>query len=148
MVKSRYFKTKAMPMGQQIAIMKKLYPRFHVEWKKNTAIWIGTVQPSAASNLYKIRIQYDFGSVPKVWVICPELKTRNSGERIPHIYPDNHLCLYLPAKREWTRDQAIAKTIVPWTSLWLYHYEIWLATGEWMGGGVHGTPELKAEEVE
>ena len=29
----------------------------------------------------------------------------------------------------------IADTIVPWTCEWLIHYEIWLATGEWHGGG-------------
>lgn len=28
---------------------------------------------------------------------------------------------------------SIADTIVPWTSLWLHHYEIWLATGIWCG---------------
>ena len=31
----------------------------------------------------------------------------------------------------------IAETIIPWASEWLLHYEIWLATGEWQGGGIH-----------
>lgn len=31
----------------------------------------------------------------------------------------------------------IANTILPWTSLWLYYYEIWLGTGKWEGGGDH-----------
>jgi len=30
---------------------------------------------------------------------------------------------------------AIADTIVPWTADWLAHYEIWLVTGDWYGGG-------------
>jgi hypothetical protein len=30
---------------------------------------------------------------------------------------------------------SIADTIVPWTAEWLVHYEIWLMTGEWYGGG-------------
>ena len=30
---------------------------------------------------------------------------------------------------------SIADTIVPWTAEWLVHYEIWLVTGEWYGGG-------------
>ncbi|MGH8092034.1 MAG: hypothetical protein ACREIF_00990 [Chthoniobacterales bacterium] len=34
----------------------------------------------------------------------------------------------------------LADTIVPWTSRWLYFYEIWLATGEWMGGGIPHDP--------
>jgi len=35
----------------------------------------------------------------------------------------------------------IAKTIIPWTSLWLYFFGDWLITGEWNGGGEH--PKLK-----
>jgi hypothetical protein len=29
----------------------------------------------------------------------------------------------------------IADTIIPWTSEWLFFYELWLASGEWHGGG-------------
>ena len=35
----------------------------------------------------------------------------------------------------------LATTIVPWCSEWLFYYELWLATGEWLGGGVHPHPE-------
>jgi hypothetical protein len=31
---------------------------------------------------------------------------------------------------------AMSKSIVPWLGLWLIHYEGWLATGHWEGGGV------------
>lgn len=34
---------------------------------------------------------------------------------------------------------ALAHTIVPWACDWLMHYEFWLATGTWAGGGVHPT---------
>lgn len=30
---------------------------------------------------------------------------------------------------------SISDTIVPGTAEWLVHYEIWLVTGEWYGGG-------------
>jgi hypothetical protein len=30
---------------------------------------------------------------------------------------------------------SIAETIIPWTSEWLYFYELWVFTGEWHGGG-------------
>ena len=33
--------------------------------------------------------------------------------------------------------QKFAETIVPWACLWLYYYEVWHATGEWLGGGLH-----------
>ncbi|MDY0295864.1 MAG: hypothetical protein RB296_00975 [Acidobacteriota bacterium] len=42
----------------------------------------------------------------------------------------------------------IAKTIVPWASEWLIFYELWLATGEWLGGGIHaGTYKEDPEDV-
>jgi len=39
----------------------------------------------------------------------------------------------------------VATTIVPWTSLWLRHYEVWHVTGEWWGGGEH--PEIGQSAV-
>lgn len=38
---------------------------------------------------------------------------------------------------EWKPRMKLADTIVPWAAEWLLHYELWLATGEWGGGGVH-----------
>jgi hypothetical protein len=29
------------------------------------------------------------------------------------------------------------RTIVPWAVLWLYFFEEWLRSGEWLGGGEH-----------
>lgn len=40
----------------------------------------------------------------------------------------------------------IANTIIPWTIEWLYYYELWLATGEWLGGGDH--PEIGKPKTE
>ena len=31
----------------------------------------------------------------------------------------------------------ISETIVPWTFLWLWYFEEWLASDVWKGGGVH-----------
>jgi hypothetical protein len=31
----------------------------------------------------------------------------------------------------------VADYIIPWISCWLYFYEVWLATGTWIGGGTH-----------
>jgi hypothetical protein len=38
----------------------------------------------------------------------------------------------------------IATTILPWTALWLYYYELWLDTGKWLGPSSHATdPNLQ-----
>lgn len=45
------------------------------------------------------------------------------------------ICLHLG--HEFNASQLIAECIVPWAVEWLYFYELWLATGEWCGGGKH-----------
>jgi hypothetical protein len=45
------------------------------------------------------------------------------------------LCLYYPG--HWKPEMLLSTTIVPWTAEWLMHYELWLATGHWAGGGSH-----------
>ena len=44
---------------------------------------------------------------------------------------------YYKRAKEWDKTKFIAETIIPWTSEWLLHYEIWVATGTWHGGGIH-----------
>ncbi len=70
-----------------------------------------------------------------VHVLQPQLEQRGDGDPIPHRYPDDSLCLYFPKHSEWTPGMAIADSVVPWASLWLYYYELWHSTGEWLGGG-------------
>ena len=77
---------------------------------------------------------------PKVWVSGEDLQ-KIDDEDFPHNYgidSENNMvqiCLY--RYREFTKDKFLANTIIPWTVEWLYFYEIWLATGEWCGGGEH-----------
>jgi hypothetical protein len=49
------------------------------------------------------------------------------------VYSSGDLCLYLPG--EWNESMLLAATILPWTSQWLFYYELWLITGHWMGTG-------------
>ncbi len=132
---NRYQKNKIFNCGHQILAMRNLYPDFKQREQQGVVTWIGTLQPTPLSIEYKIEIEYSQTGIPKVWVKSPELKERN-GQKIPHIYPGKRLCLYLPGIGEWSKSKLIAKTIVPWASLWLYYYELWHATGEWLGGGV------------
>jgi hypothetical protein len=68
---------------------------------------------------------------PQVRVL-DELASRE-GRSLPHVYSDGTLCLH--ETDEWKATMVIADTIVPWTAEWLAHYEIWLVTGDWYGGG-------------
>lgn len=82
---------------------------------------------------------------PAVMVLDPRLRGRKErpDEAIPHVYgnPWNpllpFLCLFHPPSDRFDpRHHRLADTVVPWTIDWLACYEIWLATGKWVGGGV------------
>jgi hypothetical protein len=89
-----------------------------------------------------IDVAYAAGGVPKVSVVRPQLTMPTGRTAIPHMYGQAYLCLYYPGLREWTPEKSIASTIVPWTSYWLYNYEVWLVTDTWEGGGIdHAQPK-------
>ncbi len=103
-------------------------------------IWEGMLKPSNLSIIYNIRIEYNIGHDPNIYVLSPNpLPMAKDSTQLPHIYnhEKQHLCLYRRQMNEWNEHKLIAKTIIPWTSEWLLHYEIWVATGTWHGGGIH-----------
>lgn len=85
------------------------------------------------------------GEPPVAIVESPSLVSRRDQAGIPHMYPaadrwPAHPCLYYPDDGDWAADRPLATTIVPWLLEWLLHYEVWLTTGEWRGGGVEHGP--------
>lgn len=120
--------SKGLTIGQQWWGMKRHFPNFRYRRRKNIPTWFGTLQPSEESPLYTIKVIYRKPKSPQVWVITPSV-----SEQTPHRYADKSLCLYFPKDGSWTPHEFISQTIVPWTSLWLYCYELWCATGTWYG---------------
>jgi hypothetical protein len=117
--------------------MRMMYSQFECRGTHRSLTFIGILQPTPPSEKYEIEIGYKLNQSPRVFVLQPELRPRSENEPVPHTYEEDCLCLYLPWGGEWTPQKFIADTIIPWTSLWLYYYELWHAAGEWRGGGVH-----------
>lgn len=96
-------------------------------------IWEGELQASPLSRIYKIKIRYEAYEKPIVTI-------RSYGLKIPylkhdiHMYNNGDLCLFY---KEWNPEMAMSKFIVPWICEWLYFYEHWCVTGQWLGGGAH-----------
>ncbi|MGV8137287.1 MAG: hypothetical protein AB2L20_18890 [Mangrovibacterium sp.] len=135
-------KMKRISVHAQGGILKHFFPDSTlkiVRYNKGL-IWEGRLKPSNLSITYDIRIEYNLGSNPDVYVLMPSpLPLAKDATVLPHIYnhEKQHLCLYHRRMNEWNEYKMIAKTIIPWTSEWLLHYEIWVATGIWHGGGIH-----------
>jgi hypothetical protein len=75
-----------------------------------------------------------------VRILSPALRLVPGATELARAYKDDDLCLYYPKKGERRSEFMIADYIVPWITMRLFFYEIWLATGEWRGGGTEHSP--------
>ena len=131
---------------------------------KRLAIWRGTIQ--GLSHRYEVEVvyarnrrgdpfRYDYAWFPEVTVLHPPLCARADDplDPIPHVYNDPTrdqpiLCLFDPRDDGWSRDQAIADTILVWTASWLRFYEAWHATGTWAGGSAPHGPRVLPQSAQ
>lgn len=131
----------AIPLTVQLETLKRTFPLSTCHMKTHhNFIWKVQLQPSSLSELYDVKIDYKLGSNPDVYITHPNpLRLAKDAEELPHVYSQGkqHLCLYHRRMNEWNAGKLIVKTIVPWASEWLLHYEIWVATSEWHGEGIH-----------
>ncbi|OFY43239.1 MAG: hypothetical protein A2Z69_00495 [Bacteroidetes bacterium RBG_13_44_24] len=138
MVKSKYHIPRThLSVAMQNLFVQKSFPQFSFSGICGVGTWRGTLQPTPISPVYQILVKYNVNNVPHVWVLSPEIKGN-----APHRYKDKSLCLYWHKEWNWSPDQDISKTIIAWTAFWLYFYEIWLDTGEWLAESApHAPPQ-------
>jgi len=110
-----------------------VFPSFRQIARGNPFVWVGKLQPGDMMATYTVRISYSPGQRPLVDVLDPKLVPREEGGPVPHTFRPGRICLHLGD--EWDSTMYLHKTFVPWASFWLYYYEMWHATGEWLGGG-------------
>lgn len=134
-----------LSVREQGAWMRQYHPSFKTEATNRTLRSTGILRPTSASRKYLVTIIYEAGRRPAAYV--DGLRTRDDREPIPHTYAPDRPCLFYPAGREWRSDMMIATTIIPWLALWLYYYEVWLATGNWAGSSIPHKPLLDDGDV-
>jgi hypothetical protein len=132
-------KPKPLPLVVQQMHLKKQFPDARSRVNRNELLWIQDITPSPLSETYQVEIRHSLERSPRVVVLRPKL-IAPEDRSLPHVYRGERLCLYYPGFGEWDSTMQIERTIVPWAAEWLLHYEIWLITGEWCGGGVHTKP--------
>lgn len=129
-------KRQTISLAVQDLHVRQRFPRFVCHIVQGLAVWKGTLQPRVTSPIYHVEIRYKSRQIPTVRVRKPPLAPHS-----PHLYRDGTLCLYWPKEWWWQSDELIAQTIIPWTAAWLYYYEIWLDTGQWLGPSSHDSPK-------
>ncbi len=133
---------RAINLARHFVAIQSAIPAAHGKIERGLLDCVVPIQPCITSETYSARIRYRHSEPPHVHILEPTLMLRDDADHLPHTYPGNELCLFYPG--EWQHDRFLAVTIVPWTAEWLLHYEIWLATGEWTGGGRHPARSRKA----
>lgn len=137
----RFFKNKSYTYAEvigQYSYVKKMFKGTKLYVSKGAFYIEMELQPTENSLCYKIRLKGTFGrNNIDIFVINPKINRYQGNKKVPHLYSNGSLCLYYPPYEEWTYRDKWAETLIPWTSLWLYYYETWQQTGEWLGGGVH-----------
>lgn len=127
--------------------MMVLWPALNSRFEGGLLVVTGRVQPTSITREYGIRLSYRDYERPKVYVVSPKLERRpqEPDTPIPHTYEyltpgKERPCVYYPGSDEWNSSMLIATSVMPWLLSWLVDYELWHATGEWLGGGKpHGS---------
>jgi hypothetical protein len=131
-------KKRVLNLAIQNLAIKQRFPGFSQQIYAGRAVWRGSLQPRVSSSRYLVEIEYSLSEIPKARVLSPALHSR-----AVHLYADKNLCLYWPREWDWTPDQLIGATIIPWVGSWLFFYELWLDTGKWLGPSSHDYFPLK-----
>jgi len=125
--------TRAVNLTRQLVAILAVLPLAMGTVRTGQLICTLHLQPSPASQTYTVRLAYRHGQRPRVTVTGPPLILHPGAAALPHVYAGDELCLYYPG--QWNDGMWLAATVVPWTAEWLLHYELWLVTGTWSGGG-------------
>lgn len=133
---------RSLSIGQHAFLLQHGIPGATVRCSAGKLEMTASVRPTLLSRWYDLRISYDFKNLPVSIITGPNLG-KLTDRVIPHLYRHSpyELCLYYPKNREWNPQLHLARTIFPWSVEWLFHFECWLATDSWDGGGTtHPSP--------
>jgi hypothetical protein len=151
----RYINTKTYLNKSGIENLKSEFGKFCIQerGKKKTInkFWCEfDLTPTDMSRKYRILIIHIEGYTPDVYILSPNVSklSENMNEKTPHLYDykRHRLCLFFPYTNEFSFEQNFAEQLLPWTILWLFYFETWLAIGEWRGGGYHPGDDIVIEE--
>jgi len=125
--------TRAVNLARQLVTITAAMPSAEGRVHRGELVCTMRIQPSPASRAYTVRLAYRHATPPSITVTDPPLELHPDAKKLPHVFIGDKLCLYY--RGEWKHHMLLAHTVVPWISEWLMHYELWLVTGRWAGGG-------------
>src|SRR5258708_32822077 len=137
---TRPFRAPGLSAAQQYQVLRCANPFGGTgKLRPGGLVWLYSGRPSPIGRLYKLELRYQQSGYPEVFVREPNIGVLAGGRNLPHVYQQTppQPCLFLPWTDEWTPQRTLVDTIIPWSILWLYYFEVWLRSGEWTGAGRH-----------
>jgi hypothetical protein len=128
----RSMRTRERTLIEQAVRLRQDFPDGTVRLRPTLLVWTGRLTPTPLARVYTVRITYGRGQYPKVRLIEPRLEPEER-QQLHHLYPDGALCLH--KDEEWDTSMLLVETIIPWTTEWLAHYELWKVNRRWHGDG-------------
>lgn len=146
----RSFKPRRLTIAVQRAAIDATWPSLVTRVVDGVLYAEGEIRPSPLTRAYRVRLTYRPGRRPWIEILNPKLERRQSApdEPIPHTYNDTkpgeeRPCCFDPDVPDWNPAMPLATSVIPWLLAWLVDYEIWTATGMWLGGGRSHLPAQK-----
>lgn len=136
--------SKYITLVKQEIALRQQFPSAIIKRVADASLtWEHSLQPTAVSEQYRVRLVYTRTKGLEVFVLSPKLTLAEGARELPHVYSTEkqELCLYFPDGKEWNKNKYISQTIIPWISEWLFFYELWLPSGHWFGGGTIHDPK-------
>ena len=136
MTLARFPRQKSIGLACQLASLRSRYEGSRGRIKNSYLNWECNISPSPLSCSYGIEIIYTTKEFPKVWISGGALTDEDLVSNAPHQYGNDLSRLKVEAclsRFDWNTSMLIADTIVPWAMEWAIYYEIWKATGLWVG---------------
>lgn len=102
--------------------------------------WDQWIQPHALAHRYRCRLEHKLREYPTVVCMEPALSALADGRKLPHVYTHVEpicMCLFMRRRECWDDGMSLANVVMPLAFFWLAHFEEWLYSGVWRGGGTH-----------
>ncbi len=135
----KFFRTKPISLAVQLLHLQRRFVGSG-EIRRSRLMWTQTIQPHPLAHVYRCRLEHTLGEYPQMYCLDPLLSVLAAGRKLPHVRTRTEpieMCLFMRRVECWTDDMFLANVTVPLASYWLAHFEEWLFSGHWRGGGTH-----------
>jgi hypothetical protein len=127
----------------QLLLLQRRFPEGAGIIARSRLVWDQSLQPHALAHRYQCRLEHKLQGYPSLCCLDPALSVLADGRTLPHVnsrMEPVEMCLFMRNSECWNDGMVLADIVLPLAFYWLAHFEDWLYSGVWRGGGTHPIP--------